>query len=188
MKERIKKAFVEEIQSHGMKFTMDHLAKRLGISKRTLYEHYSSKVEILEAIIDQSFQETDEQTERILQDESLTLLDKIRGVFTVVPSHNELLDLRILEQMKRYYPEQWSKVESALKDDWRMLRTLIEQGIREGIIQDMNVSLIMKLFIDAANSTLDQKFYMENNISAQEALHAIVDVLLYGLVPAHKQR
>lgn len=51
IKDRIMKAFIEEIREKGMKFSMDDLARRLGISKRTLYEHFSSKVEILETIM-----------------------------------------------------------------------------------------------------------------------------------------
>ncbi|MCR8645011.1 TetR/AcrR family transcriptional regulator [Paenibacillus sp. N1-5-1-14] len=182
MKDRIAKAFIEEIHDKGMKFTMDDLARRLGISKRTLYEHFSSKVEVLDMIVDQVSQEADDKTEAIVHNESLTLMEKIKGVMTVLPTHYELYDLRILDQMKRYYPEQWAKVNAALVDDWDTLRVLIEEGIREGIILNKNTALIMKLIVDATNSTLDQRFYMNNNISVSEALSSIVDVLLYGLV------
>lgn len=105
----------------------------------------------------------------------------------VLPTHYEFYDLRILEQMKRYYPEQWAVVDAAFSDDWQTLRKLIEQGIREGLIVDMNVTLMMKLIVDAVNSTLDQRFYMKNQITVSQALSAIVDVLLYGLVPADKR-
>lgn len=187
MKNRIMAAFIEEIQHNGMKFTMDDLARRLGISKRTLYEHFSAKVDILDAIIEQTFADMNEMTERIIQNDSYSLIEKIRRVITVLPNHWEFYDLRILDQMKRYYPKQWEKVDSLLQDDWAMLRTLIEQGIKEGEIVDMNVSLIMKLIIDATNSTLDQRFYLDNQITVSEALSSIVDLLLYGLIPENKR-
>ncbi|MCS7461971.1 TetR/AcrR family transcriptional regulator [Paenibacillus doosanensis] len=183
MKDRIMRAFIEEIHDKGIKFTMDDLARRLGISKRTLYEHFSSKAELLEAIIAQTLEEADEKTEKIVSDPGLSLMDKIKGVMTVLPNHYELYDLRILEQMKRYYPEQWVKIDSALKDDWNMLRDLIEQGMQEGLIIKQNLSLVMKLIVDATNATLDQRFFMKNNITVTEALASIVEVLLFGLVP-----
>lgn len=186
MRERILKAFIEEIRENGMKFTMDDLAKRLGISKRTLYEHFSSKVEILETIIEQTFSEVDEKTEIIVQDEKLTILEKIKGVVTVMPNYVEFYDLRVFEQMKRYFPNQWERLHTVL-NDWEALRFLIEEGIRKGELAEMNVALIMKLFIDAANSTLDRDFFMQNNISVPEALSSIVDVLLFGLVPENKR-
>ncbi|WGV62051.1 TetR/AcrR family transcriptional regulator [Brevibacillus brevis] len=181
------KGFIEEIRDKGMKFSMDDLAKRLGISKRTLYEHFSSKVEILETIIQQSFEEGDEKTQQILADKSLSLIDKIKGVMMVLPTHYEFYDLRILEQMKRYYPEQYAQVEASLSEDWQTLRLLLEQAIREGLIVNMDVTLMLKVIVDALNSTLDQRFYMKNQITVSEALSAIVDVLLFGLVPADKR-
>ncbi|CAI8743003.1 TetR/AcrR family transcriptional regulator [Brevibacillus sp. IT-7CA2] len=187
IKNRIMKGFIEEIRDKGMKFSMDDLAKRLGISKRTLYEHFSSKVEILETIIQQSFEEGDEKTQQILADDSLSLIDKIKGVMMVLPTHYEFYDLRILEQMKRYYPEQYAQVEASLSEDWQTLRVLIEQGIREGQIVNMNVTLMLKVIVDALNSTLDLRFYTKNQITVSEALSAIVDVLLFGLVPTDKR-
>ncbi|MGO4183537.1 TetR/AcrR family transcriptional regulator [Paenibacillus sp. TAF43_2] len=183
MIDRIMKAFIEEIHDKGIKFTMDDLASRLGISKRTLYEHFPSKVSILEALIAQTLGEFDEKTALITQDASLSIIEKIRGIVTLLTKHYELYDIRILEQMKRYYPEQWKKIDDALTDDWDALRSVIEQGIHEGIIVDKNISVIMKLMIDAANSTLDQRFYQKNEITLSEALSTIVDIILFGLVP-----
>ncbi|MFC7392027.1 TetR/AcrR family transcriptional regulator [Scopulibacillus cellulosilyticus] len=186
MKDRIMHGYIEEIKDKGMKFTMDDLAGRLGISKRTLYQHFSSKIDILEAIIEQTFSDVDEQTKKIVEDDNLTLIEKIKGVITVVPNHVEFLDLRVLDQMRKYYPEQWKVVHAGL-NDWDDLRLLIEKGIQDGLIKDMNVDLIMKLMIDSTNSTLDQPFFMKNNISVQEALSSIVDILLYGLAVENKR-
>lgn len=80
------RGFIEEIWEKGMKFSMDDLARRLGISKRTLYEHFSSKVEILETIIEQTAQEFDEKTRQIVEDSNLTLLEKsVRSSWSCLP-------------------------------------------------------------------------------------------------------
>ncbi|MGJ7911259.1 TetR/AcrR family transcriptional regulator [Neobacillus sp. LXY-1] len=181
MRERIIKAFIEEIHDKGMKFTMDDLAIRIGVNKRYIYQHFSSKVEILELIIDQTLHESNAKTEQIMADTSLSLIEKIRGVCTVMPTYFEFYDFKILEQMKRYYPEQWAKVNAALSE-WEALRLLIEEGIQQGELIEINTSLAIKLIIDATNSIFDQRFYMENNITLPEALSSIVDVILFGLV------
>ncbi|PID01833.1 TetR family transcriptional regulator [Sporosarcina sp. P2] len=181
MKARIMKAFLEEVHEKSMKFTMDDLAKRLGISKRTLYEHFSSKTEILDAIIDSTLQEFDEKTDRIMNDQELPLVDKIKKVITVIPKYNDFYNWQILDQMKKTHPEQWERVHAAL-NEWDELRELIEQGIYEGIIADQNVELLMKLIIDATNSTLDRKFFYENRMTVTEALDSIVDILLFGFI------
>lgn len=181
MKTRIINAFIEETRTNGIKFTMDDLAKRLGMSKRTLYEQFSSKVAILDAIIDMTIEEFDEQTRRIIENPDLTLLEKIRKTIIVVPKHNEFYDLRILEQLKRSYPAQWERVHQEF-NQWDDLKMLLKEGMREGIIRDMNIDLLMKLIIDAANTTLDRQFFFKHNISITEGFETIVDVLLMGIV------
>ncbi|OIK15843.1 TetR family transcriptional regulator [Bacillus sp. MUM 116] len=181
MRERIIRAFIEEIHDKSMKFTMDDLAKRIGVNKRYVYQHFSSKVEILELIIDQSLSDFTEKTEQIMNNTSLSLIEKIRRICTLLPTYFELWDFKLLEQMKRYYPEQWTKVNDAL-NDWEALSLLLEEGMQQGELIEINTKLAVKLIIDATNSVFDQRFYMENNITLSEALSSIVEVLLFGLV------
>src|SRR5690606_8945496 len=126
MKPRIMQAFIEETRNNGIKFTMDDLAKRLGISKRTLYENFSSKLEILESIIDMTFLEHSERSRVIREDETLKLEEKIRQTILIIPNHSEFYDLRVLEQLKRYYPEQWERVDREL-NQWDELKQLLEE-------------------------------------------------------------
>ncbi len=181
LKTRIINSFIEETRNNGIKFTMDDLARRLGISKRTLYEHFSSKVDILDSIIDVTLAEFGGQTPRILNDPSLTLLEKIRQAIVVIPTCNEFYDLRILEQLKRSYPSQWERVDRELHQ-WDELKELLEEGMRAGVIKNMHIDVLMKLIIDACNTTLDRQFFLAHSISVTEALESIVDVLLMGMV------
>lgn len=160
---------------------MDELAKRLGISKRTLYENFASKEEILNEIINLTLDEFDEQTHHIINNPNLSLLEKIRRTIIVVPKHNDFYDLRILEQLERYYPEQWARVNKEF-NEWDDLKGLLEEGIRSGLIVDRNIDLLMRLIIDATNLTLDQEFFLNNSISAEKALDSIVEILLFGIV------
>ncbi|MFA7746231.1 TetR/AcrR family transcriptional regulator, partial [Salinicoccus roseus] len=84
-----------------------------------------------------------------------------------------------------YYPEQWKRVHADL-NDWSPIRTLIQEGIREGIIVNKNEALIMKLIIDSVNLTLDQRFFLDNSVTVEEATYSIVDILLFGLVEKQK--
>ncbi|WP_210467910.1 TetR/AcrR family transcriptional regulator [Sporosarcina sp. 6E9] len=181
MKSRIINGFIEESVDNGVKFTMDDLARRLGISKRTLYEHFPSKVNILDSIIDMTLEEFDDQTRNIIENPKFTLVEKIRKAIVVMPKHNEFYDTRILEQLKRFYPEQWERVNRELYM-WDDLKGLLEEGIRTGVIKDRNIDLLMKIIIEAMNTTFDRQFFLEHSISVTEAVETIVDMLLTGII------
>lgn len=181
MKNRIINGFIEESRINGVKFTMDDLARRLGISKRTLYEHFPSKVNILDSIIDMTLEEFDEQTSNIIENTEFTLVEKIRKTIVVMPKYNEFYDFHILEQLKRFYPEQWERVNRELYE-WDDLKGLLEEGIKTGVIKDRNIDLLMKIIIVAMNATFNRQFFLEHSISVTEALETIVDMLLMGIV------
>ncbi|TWT05358.1 TetR/AcrR family transcriptional regulator [Planococcus sp. CPCC 101016] len=181
MKSRIIQAFIEETRTNGIKFTMDDLAKRLGISKRTLYENFSSKLEILESIIDLTLEELEKRSRQISEDEMLSLKEKIQQTISIMPQYNEFFDLRILEQLKRYYFKQWERVDRELHQ-WDELKNLLEKGMESGLVKKQNIDLLMKLIIDAINITLDQKFFSDHSISVKEAMESITELLLYGLI------
>ncbi|WP_281277109.1 TetR/AcrR family transcriptional regulator [Siminovitchia terrae] len=178
--------FRKEIQQQGLRFSMDDLARRLGVSKKTLYKYYSSKAEILDELIDMTLENMEEKARAIKSNEELPLIERLRGVIAIVPDHLELTDIRILNEMKKFFPEQWAKVDSFLQSDWEEIRILVEQGIEEGIIKNMNVALIMKVIIVSINTTLEQSFYLENNIAPVDAMDDIVSILIDGLKTENK--
>lgn len=181
MKNRIIQAFIEETRNNGIKFTMDDLAKRLGISKRTLYENFSSKLEILETIIDQAFSEYEQRARAIREDDTLGLQEKIHQLIIMIPNHNDFFDLRVLEQLKRYYPEQWQRVDKEM-NQWDDLKQLLEEGMETGLIKPQNIDLLMKMILNVVNISLDQQFFSEQSISIKEAVEAMSELLLDGFV------
>lgn len=188
MRERILKAVIEEIQQRGMKFTVDDVTRRLGISKKTIYEYFSSKEEIIETIVERIVEETNEKSNEIINDYSLSIIEKVRNVLNVLPEYYQVYDRPILEEMKRYYPDQWVKIDASLTDDWDELKNLIEEGMDQGeIISKYAAPVIMRVLIEGINTTLDQRFFLNNNLTVTEALADIVDILFYGLIPEDKR-
>ena len=59
--DRVFYGVIEEFRENGVKFTMDSLASRLGISKRTLYETVPSKTALIEMVIDLTFADVKKQ-------------------------------------------------------------------------------------------------------------------------------
>ena len=52
MREKIIEATIREFSKNGLKFTMNDLAKQLGISKKTIYTVFESKQAVLVAVAD----------------------------------------------------------------------------------------------------------------------------------------
>ena len=69
----------------GLKFTMDDVAKELSMSKKTIYTVFRDKESLFFAMVDYLFDSIKESEQRVLNDESLDTLEKIRKVLGVIP-------------------------------------------------------------------------------------------------------
>ena len=70
MREKIIDMAIEEFTKNGLKFTMNDVAKALGISKKTIYTVFESKQEVLVAIADRYAGDFTEMREEIERDGS----------------------------------------------------------------------------------------------------------------------
>ena len=86
MREKIIDTAIEEFTKHGSKFTMNDVAKELGISKKTIYTIFESKQDVLVGIADRYARDFTDMREAIEQDDSLDTLEKLERLFCAIPT------------------------------------------------------------------------------------------------------
>ena len=180
LKDDILEATIKAFQKKGLKFTMDDIASLLGISKKTIYTVFPDKNSLVLEMVD-CFSSIKESEQEVLQDLSLDTVGKIRAILGVLPEGYRELDLRQLYQLKERYPEVYEKVKSRLETGWESTISLLEQGITEGKIRNIQIP-ILKTMMEA---TLEQFFQrdvlVQNGISYHEALDEVVSILIDGI-------
>ena len=78
--DRIVRQAREHLFAHGYcQCTMDELAAGLGMSKKTLYAHFSSKDDIVRAVLEQLGAEVRAEADALFANRSLTFAEKLRG-------------------------------------------------------------------------------------------------------------
>lgn len=181
LKDDILEATIKAFQKKGLKFTMDDIASLLGISKKTIYTVFPDKNSLVLEMVDYCFSSIKESEQEVLQDLSLDTVGKIRAILGVLPEGYRELDLRQLYQLKERYPEVYEKVKSRLETGWESTISLLEQGITEGKIRNIQIP-ILKTMMEA---TLEQFFQrdvlVQNGISYHEALDEVVSILIDGI-------
>lgn len=181
MKERIISETIHQIQQKGFKFTISDLARQLATSKGTIYEHFSSKDELIAEIINRIIFQITEKEKQIIENEELDLLEKIKQILIYIPEEFELMDIRLLSDLKRYHYDQWIKLDQFLNEEWSMVLLLMEKGIEDGIIKRIHLPLFMELYLGAINQIYDPKFLVKHQFSMGEMLQSIMEILLHGI-------
>ena len=165
----------------GLKFTMDDLARELGISKKTIYTVFDNKEDMFLALVDYLFDAIKEEEAKVMEDASLDTTEKIRKILGVMPISYRDLDLGQLYLLKDKFPTIYDKVEERLENGWENTIALIEQGQREGAIRPIHIP-ILKMMLEAS---LEQFFrrdvLIKNKITYQTALDEVVGILVDGI-------
>ena len=181
-KEKILEATIKVFNRKGLKFTMDDIASELSMSKKTIYTVFRDKESMFFLIFYYCFDKIKESESEILSDDSLSTVEKIRGVLAVLPSGYKDVDFRQLYTLKDKYPNTYSRVEERLETGWEKTIALINQGIEEGSIRPVNVNLLKSMLEATIEQFFQRDILIRNQISYAEALEEVVNILVDGIV------
>ena len=142
MKEDITQKALFYFMQYGFKsFTMDDLANGLGISKKTLYEQFASKNDLVEAALDYALEMTCHQVDKFVSGEGSV----IENVFRNQREVQNLFDFNSTKpiwELKKYFPKTYERMDIEFtKSDALFIDKLLEKGWEEGLFRkDINVS------------------------------------------------
>ncbi len=171
------------IGNKGLRFTTEDLAKELGTSKRTIYSNFSSKDEIIEKTIDFVFNEIISSDAIIIKNSELTLREKIKLYFLNVPdAYNLGAIIRHMDDLQRYYPYLLEKVNNHLNTIWDAVIQLIDQGIKNGELEEIDTVILKLMLNESLKKLLDYEFLAKNQISFDSGFKAMNNIILYGLI------
>lgn len=133
----------DEIARRGMKFTMDSVARRLRISKKTLYQSVSSRQELIEKVVDSALESIAENEARIFQDPELSLNERYLCSLELYRSALQPFDKETMLEMMQYYPELWEKFERLRLAEWRSAIERMQLSISQGEFARINMELLI---------------------------------------------
>jgi len=160
---------------------VDELASRYGISKRTIYRHFQSKEEIIEAVLQQFFANIEREV-RLVLDSSANPVEKITNFIILISEKLRIMDPRVYGELQRYYPGIWEKVERFRGEKIKILIGIIVEGSREGYFKPINPTVVTASLVATVRGVINPIFVMENNLTLEETFQTVIDTFLYGIV------
>ena len=170
-------------QNNGLNdFSMSVLAKELGISKTTLYNHFESKEEMIEEAIKYKLNIINEY-QSVLENITLTYTERYRKSMLFFCVQTFDISSLILNQLERNFPSIWRRVQVFIRNVMLDLISYYEIGIDIGVFKPESNPLLLSLndqqFFDllANNNTLKN-----NNIKVLDAFNHHYSIKFNGLV------
>lgn len=180
MKDKIAQAAVQEIAQRGLRFSIRDVAGQLGISTKTLYQHFESKEDLVDYIVKQCVQNMMKEEEKLINDDSIPLSDKIQGALTLLPQGVAFHDIRVMKELELRYPQQWKQLDEYMNTGWDNIRSLFREGVAAGLFRPFNVELFIQVYVGALYQLIDQ-YASGGQLTLQQALEQMVSFLMDGI-------
>lgn len=187
LRETILEGTIRAFNEKGLKFTMDDVARMLGMSKKTIYTVFRDKESLFYAMVDYMFDSIKESEKSILEDQSLSTLEKVRKILGVMPESYKDVDFRQLYLLKEKYPAIYKQVEIRLETGWETTIALIEQGMKEGVIRKVNIPIVKMMLEASLEQFFQRDILIQSRLSYMEALDEVVGILVDGIT-VHEHR
>jgi AcrR family transcriptional regulator len=181
LKVKIIDAVIEEFNEKGLKFTMDDIAKHIGISKRTLYTVVEDKEALFVEAVDDVFAAIKESERQIIEDGSLDVLEKLKRILIVLPEKYKTIDFRQLYDLKSKFPKIYAKIENRLETDWEPTYRLMEQAMEEGKIRRISLPIFQAMISGTIEYYLSRSVLIDNKMDYEAALAQMVDIIMIGI-------
>jgi AcrR family transcriptional regulator len=184
MKSRILEKGTQLFFRYGVKsVTMDSIATELGISKKTIYQHFPDKdsmvLEVVQGFIEQDSLKWDE-LDRMYSN----VIEKMFKSFEMVKDMITQMNPRLLFEIQKYFPNAYQLFkEHGEKCIHTNLIADFKKGAQFGYFRkDIDFELLARLRMAEVNLAFDPDFYPTNKLSLYETQLTLMDIFMRGIL------
>ena len=171
--------------AHGFRgVTMDDLAQELGMSKKTLYGSFRSKLDLLRAVLLDKFRSVEADLDRVMASASKDVLSALQQLLTCMQRHTEEIQPPFVRDIRREAPEIFQVIQTRRRElIQHYFGKLFEDGRRAGIIRkDMPTRLMIEILVGATEAIMNPTKMAELGLTPTTGYVNIITVVLEGLL------
>ncbi|MFN4233290.1 MAG: TetR/AcrR family transcriptional regulator [Bacteroidia bacterium] len=160
-KEQIIIQAFELFMKNGIKsMTMDDIAKNMAISKKTLYQYFSNKDELVNAVLEKHI-ETDKCNVKNIFNPKNNAIDDLMQIATSINETLKRIHPSIHYDLEKYHPTAWKKFGEYKRNFiYENIKQNILKGIQEGLYRsDINPEIIATLYVSKADVIFDASVF-----------------------------
>ncbi|RYD76074.1 MAG: TetR/AcrR family transcriptional regulator [Sphingobacteriales bacterium] len=184
-KDRIKAAAHELVMKYGIRtVSMDDIAASVGMSKKTLYQYYQDKEELVKAVVDTVIEENQCSCSGFVEKAS----DAIHEIFLTMEMMVEMfseMNPSVLFELQKYHPNAYHTFHRHKAEFiFQSIKDNIERGKKEELYrEDINTEVLCRYRIESMFIPFNPEFQRNlNKYTLLEIEEQIILNFLFGMV------
>lgn len=184
--DRIKQKAHDLLMQYGIRsVSMDDIATSLGMSKKTIYQYFSDKDELVEAVIKDKI----ECNQADCLKDKHTAKDAIHEVFLAIEMMQEMfanMNPSIITDMEKFHPKTYALFHQHKYNFlYKVFKENIERGMAEELYRpDINAEILIKARLETMMLPFNQLVYPKSKYRLIDVEIELTEHFLFGLASA----
>lgn len=170
--------------TYGLKsISMDDIAGEIGISKKTIYKHFTTKDRLIHITLSQYLEKEKKIVSKIATD-SENAVEEIMSIGRHIITMARKLKPTLIFDLKKYHTKNWELIEehhyNFIKE---IIRKNLERGVQEGLFRsNMNCDIVAKLYVGKSLIIADESNLPMKQMSLEQLFKEHLLYHLYGVL------
>lgn len=184
IKTKILKGAEDLFMRYGVRsISMDDIARHLGVSKKTLYQHFADKDDLVLMVsrghLDRNIQEFDG-----IRDESKNPIEELARISMCMKVNMETMNPTLLFDLQKFHPKAWNEwINYKNKHLRESIVRNINQGIAEGYVrEDVNAEIMATMRIELVQIAFNNEVFPPAQFKLALVQEQLFDHFVYGMV------
>lgn len=156
--------------------SLEEVAREAGVNKRTIYRYFSSKEEIISAMLEGIMEKTASRIKEVLAEEKeirTTLLEIFKNI-------SYLANSRVLDDLRQHYPLLWKKIDLFRRQNVQQCFDTLMKNENIGLRWRVNPMIAREVFNAALSAVVNPQYIYENSLTLEEAGTAVFEIFIFG--------
>lgn len=153
--------------------SMDEIAIQLGISKKTLYQHFDNKEDLVVRAIEQHLEDDKAKLQELHQEADNAIDEMIRFFKWVSATLREFNPVSIYD-LQRSYQKAWN-IYLEYRQNFlnKLIKDNLTAGMQEGLYRnDLNIEIVSLIYMNGMDNLTDESKF---------------PLMQYGLIPLYRE-
>ncbi len=161
---------------------MDDIAKELGMSKKTIYQFYQDKDEVVHTLMQEKLKE-DERDFRCAADRSSNVVEEVFSHMKLMSTIFGKINPNIFYDLQRFHPKSW-QLFLEFKENFicKMVETALENGKTQGLVRpDLNIKILARVRLQQLEMGFDPRIFPPDKFKLLDVQLSMIEHFLYGI-------
>src|SRR5690606_20249064 len=164
--------------------TTDETARAAGVSKKTLYQHFPSKEELLRSVVRENCERHNQSVKAICRDRTCSIGKRLKRMMNYRSKVFGEISPALMHAMRRSAPEAWQQIEQSrqrcIHDDFG---ALLEEGRKRGDFRkDIDPQIFMMIYAETLRNVINPQAFAQLGTPPQRVFETVYKVLFEGIL------